>query len=263
MIVKQIWADNDARNFNYLIACGETGEALAIDPASYDKCLACALEHDWQITHVLNTHEHPDHIAGNARMIQATGAKLLAPEKAARLITGVDRGLAGGDVVTIGKSVELLVLDTPGHSPTHICLLSQTEAPALLSGDTLFNAGVGRCHHGDPEALFDTIAREIAPLADATLVYPGHDYFQNNLGFTLDLEPDNHRAASLQQELADSAHPHRPYVSTLGLERVINTFLRLSSPSMIDRLRASFPELPHEPSDKAVFLKLRELRDRW
>jgi hydroxyacylglutathione hydrolase len=44
MIVEQIWTANAWRNFNYLVACEETGEALAIDPLDHQKCLGLARE---------------------------------------------------------------------------------------------------------------------------------------------------------------------------------------------------------------------------
>jgi len=52
-------------------------------------------------------------------------------------------------------------------------------------------------------------------------------------------------------------------VTTLGEEQQINAFLRLTSPSVIARLRQAFPELPERPDPKTVFVKLRELRDAW
>ena len=55
MLVKQIWTANSYRNFNYLIACPETGEALAIDPLDHEKCLQVAKAEGWQITQILNT----------------------------------------------------------------------------------------------------------------------------------------------------------------------------------------------------------------
>ena len=61
MIVEQIWTANAYRNFNYLVACPETGDALAIDPLDHQKCLAGARDRGWSITQVLNTHEHGDH----------------------------------------------------------------------------------------------------------------------------------------------------------------------------------------------------------
>ena len=56
MIVEQIWTANAYRNFNYLIACAETGEALAVDPLDHEKCLAAAKAKGWRITQILNTH---------------------------------------------------------------------------------------------------------------------------------------------------------------------------------------------------------------
>jgi hydroxyacylglutathione hydrolase len=263
MLVEQIWTANAGRNFNYLIACGESGEALAVDPLDAAKCLAAAKAKGWTITQILNTHEHRDHTGGNDRMIAATGAKLLAHAGAGDRIAGIDRGLHAGDVIKVGRTVDLECLDTPGHTMAHICILAHTERPALFCGDTLFNAGAGNCHNGGhPQELYHTFATQLAKLPDDTLVYPGHDYIARNLGFTLDREPDNARARELlpRTERQDPAHA---LVTTLGLEKEINTFFRLSSPSVIRRLRAAFSDLPDDPDARTVFLKLRELRNKW
>ncbi|MCH8155193.1 MAG: hydroxyacylglutathione hydrolase [Proteobacteria bacterium] len=263
MIVKQIWTGNAYRNFNYLIACPESGEALAIDPLDHEKCLGAAKDAGWDITQVLNTHEHGDHIGGNRQVIAATGAKLLAHANAKDKIPGIDRGLAAGDVIRVGKTVELESLDTPGHTMSHVCLRAHGDRPALFCGDTLFNAGAGNCHNGGhPNELYHTFATQLAKLPDATRIYPGHDYIANNLKFTLDREPDNARAPELLGEV-ENQDPNQALVSTLGLEKEINTFFRLHSPSVIARLREAFPDLPEEPDEKTVFLKLRELRNSW
>lgn len=263
MIVEQIWTGNAYRNFNYLIACPETGEAMAIDPLDHRKCLARARQRGWEITQVLNTHEHADHTGGNRAVIAATGARLLAHANARDAIPGLDRGLQAGDVIRVGKTVELEALDTPGHTMSHICLLSHTETPALFCGDTLFNAGAGNCHNGGhPEELYRTFVGQIAALPDETLIYPGHDYIGNNLQFTLDREPGNERALELLEQVAGQ-DPAAALVSTLALEREVNTFMRLSSPGVITRLRDVFPDLPQQPDPRAVFLKLRELRNEW
>ncbi len=263
MIVEQIWTANAYRNFNYLIACAETGEALAVDPLEHEKCLAAARAKGWNVTQVLNTHEHRDHTGGNAAMIAATAAKLLAHANAKDTIAGIDRGLSAGDVVRVGRTVELEVLDTPGHTMSHVCLLSRTDRPALFCGDTLFNAGAGNCHNGGhPDELYATFADQLARLGADTLIYPGHDYIVNNLGFTLDREPDNAKAAQMLAEVENQDTNHA-LVSTLAQEMEINTFFRLSSPTVIARLREAFPALPDDPDTKTVFLKLRELRNDW
>ncbi len=263
MIVEQIWTDNAYRNFNYLIACPETGEALAIDPLDHRKCLASAKRHGWTITQVLNTHEHGDHTGGNRAMIAETGAKLLAHANAKDKIPGIDRGLEAGDVIRVGKTVELESLDTPGHTMSHVCLLSHGETPALFCGDTLFNAGAGNCHAGGhPRALYGTFAGQLAGLGDEVLVYPGHDYIANNLGFTLDREPNNQEAKALLDRVADQ-DPSQAMLTTIGLEKEINAFFRLHSPTVIETLRLDFPDLPERPDPETVFIKLRELRNKW
>ena len=264
MIVEQIWTGNAYRNFNYLIACPETGEALAVDPLDHKKCLAAAADKGWQITQILNTHEHGDHTGGNGPMIAATGAKLLAHENAKDSIKGIDVGLTAGDVVKVGKTVELLALDTPGHTMSHVCLLSQTDTPGLFSGDTLFNAGAGNCHNGGhPEELYETFASQLNKLSDATLVYPGHDYITNNLEFTLDREPGNETAANLLADLTRSHDPEQALVTSLAQEKEINAFFRLTNPAVIARLQEVFTDLSDEPTPKEVFVKLRELRNQW
>jgi hydroxyacylglutathione hydrolase len=263
MIVEQIWTGNAYRNFNYLVACPKTGEALAIDPLDFRKCLAVAKDRGWHITQILNTHEHGDHIGGNKGVVKATGATVIAHEKAGKRIPGMDRGVGAGDIIKVGSSVELECLDTPGHTMSHICLLSRTDTPALFSGDTLFNAGAGNCHNGGhPEELYETFETQLAKLGDATLIYPGHDYLLNNLGFTLDREPDNDAALQMMAALKDQ-DPADAKVTTIREEREINTFFRLHSPSVIRKLAEEFPEMGDRPGTKAVFLKLRELRNRW
>jgi len=263
VIVKQIWTANAYRNFNYLIACGETGEALAVDPLDHEKCLAAARKDGWTITQILNTHEHRDHTGGNEPLVQKTGAKILAHKNAKDKIPGMARGLGAGDVIKVGKTVELEALDTPGHTMSHVCLLSHTDQPALFCGDTLFNAGAGNCHNGGhPAELYRTFSEQLAKLPAATLIYPGHDYIENNLRFTLSREPDNERAQEMLAKLKGQ-DPNRAYVSTLEVEREINTFFRLTSPTVIAKLREAFPDLPEKPDQRTVFLKLRELRNAW
>jgi len=264
MIVEQIWTGNTLRNYNYLIACPETGDALAIDPLDAEQCLRVAKERSWNITQILNTHEHPDHIGGNKAVAAATGASISAHEGAGARIANMDRGLAAGDVVRVGKTVELECLDTPGHTMSHICLLSHTDQPALFSGDTLFNAGAGNCHNGgDPATLYRTFEQQLAKLSDDTLVYPGHDYLHNNLRFTLDREPDNAVAEELLRSSEEAASEPSAVVTTLAEEKEFNVFLRLQNESILENLRESVPGIGKKPSPETVFLALRELRNSW
>ena len=263
MIVERIWTGNNYRNFNYLVACSETGEAIAIDPLDHGQCLQRAKVKGYHITLVLNTHEHADHTGGNYQMIKATGAKLMAHHKVGSKILGVDRGVSAGDVIKIGRTVELECLDTPGHTMCHICLRAHGDQPALFSGDTLFNAGAGNCHNGgDVNLLYDSFADQISKLPDDTKLYAGHDYIENNLRFTLAREPDNDAAMEMMPRVVNH-DANRAVITTLGEEKKFNTFLRLRSPSVIEKLRKDFPDLPDKPDPRTVFTKLRELRNKW
>ena len=262
MLVERIWAANDYRNFHYLIADPDTGEALAVDPLDWQRCLDVARTRGWAITQILNTHEHRDHTGGNEGLRNATHARVLAHAGAAGRIGGVDRGLERGDIIRVGRHVELECLDTPGHTLSHVCLLAHGDRPALFSGDTLFNAGAGNCHSGDPALLYDTFSNQLARLPDHTLIYPGHEYLGRNLAFTLDREPGNQDAATMAAQTAGIAAEAAP-VTTLAQEKRINAFFRLQSPALIARLREKFPELGERPDPRSVFLRLRELRNSW
>ncbi len=263
MIVERLWPGNAYRNFHYLIACAETGEALAVDPLDHALCARVARERGFTITQILNTHEHLDHTGGNEGLRAVTGARVLAHAGAAAKIGGVDRGLARGDVIRVGRSIELECLDTPGHTMAHICLFAHAPQPALFCGDTLFNAGAGNCHNGgSPERLYDTFVGQLAKLPPETQIHPGHEYLGRNLAFTLDREPGNHDAARLAADTATLDAAATP-VTTLADEMRINTFFRLGNAEVIAGLRERFPDLPQTPDPRTVFVKLRELRNRW
>ena len=271
MLVEQIAVNNSLRNYMYLVACPETREAAAIDPLDHELILQRASELGWQIRGVINTHEHHDHIGGNEQVITATGATLFAHHQAMDKIPNVDEGLKAGDGIQIGTSVELIALDTPGHTFCHTCLYymgdsdakTDDQLPALFSGDTLFNAGVGNCHNGgNPETMYQTFKDQLFLLPDYTRIFPGHDYIVNNLNFTLDREPNNAAAQSLlvaMQQWSGEKH----FVSNIAMEKLVNAFFRLSSEEIVEKLREQFPDLAEQPDDEAVFLKLRELRNHW
>ena len=125
------------------------------------------------------------------------------------------------------------------------------------------NAGAGNCHNGgDVGDLYTTFVEQLARLPDTTRVYPGHDYIENNLKFTLAREPDNAAARALLPEVTGH-DPAAGRVTTLREEKQFNTFLRLTSPSVVATLRENFPDLPDQPDPKTVFAKLRELRNSW
>ncbi|MBU2586813.1 MAG: MBL fold metallo-hydrolase [Alphaproteobacteria bacterium] len=145
--------------FAYLVGCEKTGEAVVIDPGgSEEQIVAEAGKRGLKIVKIVNTHGHPDHTCGNARLKELTGARILAHEGDATAMVSEHAaqfaqmlGCAGtpppdgllkdGDMVKAGEEVELKVIHTPGHSPGCVCLYTPGN---VFTGDTLFVSGVGR-----------------------------------------------------------------------------------------------------------------------
>ncbi len=177
--------------FAYLVGCEKTKEALVIDPAGDEhRILQEAARRGFTIKYILNTHSHVDHILGNKRMQESTGAIIVIHELEAYALThqspemlrmfGAEgsppagRTVKDGDVVTVGE-VSLSVIHTPGHSPGGICLYHKG---VVFTGDTLFIGAVGRTDGGGGswEALATSIRNKLYTLPDDTLVLPGHNY---------------------------------------------------------------------------------------
>ena len=255
MKVIRRYMDNRLRNFNYLIGCEKTKQAIALDPLDGDVMVALAAEQGWKIKLIINTHEHHDHIEGNPAVQAATGAEIWASEFARGKIPNMTRGLLANEEFSLG-SMTFRVLPTPGHTPVHVCLLTLNESvPILFSGDTLFNACAGNCFNGgNADEMYDTFVRELAPLPDQTLLFPGHDYMKTNLNFALTCEPGNEKAEYWQGKVEALAADEMPYMS-LGEERQYNPFLRLNSPGLLAQL--------HGGNEREVFKALRAKRDAW
>ncbi|NRA24705.1 MAG: hydroxyacylglutathione hydrolase [Oleispira sp.] len=260
MKVVRLYMNNPLRNFNYLIGCEVTRQAIALDPLDGDAVLAAAAAEGWQIKLIINTHEHHDHIEGNPIVQSVTGAPIWASEHAIGKIPNVENGLVANQVIDLG-SMRFRVLPTPGHTPVHVCLLTLSEeVPILFSGDTLFNACAGNCFNGgDVDEMFDTFERELAPLPDHTILYPGHDYMKTNLDFSLTWESGNTHAQYWKQALSTCSPDEMPYM-TLGQERSYNPFLRLGSRHLISQLKAEGEDIS---SPRSVFKALRSRRDHW
>ncbi|MBN1435066.1 MBL fold metallo-hydrolase [Candidatus Fermentibacterales bacterium] len=169
LIVEQIRAGGD-RNFCYLVACGQTGAAAAIDP-SYGAAalLRRARELGLSLDCVFNTHGHSDHTTGNAELLSSGSATLIGFGASPPALAAHD-----GDLFRLGER-ELRVIHTPGHTPDSICILA--DARFLFTGDTLFVGKVGGTGLGpDARQEYDSIHDRLMRLPDGVVVCPGHDY---------------------------------------------------------------------------------------
>ncbi len=176
----------------YVVSCEETGEAMVIDPGgNEDDILALCEKEKVKVKYIVNTHGHPDHVCGNKKIKEATGADIVMHAEDADFFgrpevteyfsllgmtpsPPVDKTVVEGEMITIGNE-SLQVLHTPGHTPGGMCLY---QAPNCFTGDTLFVGGVGRTDFpgGDTSTLLKAIEEKLLTLPDETVVWPGHGY---------------------------------------------------------------------------------------
>jgi hydroxyacylglutathione hydrolase len=176
----------------YLVGDEDTYEAAIIDPAWDGRSIVAAADNDgWEITHILLTHSHFDHVAGLADLKQATSAPIYIHPDAIDMLRETtmsaaffglrvpappapDETLAEGQIITVG-SLALNVLYTPGHAPGHVSF-HLPDYRVIFDGDVLFQRGIGRTDlpGGDYETLLRTIKDKLMVLPDETRVFSGH-----------------------------------------------------------------------------------------
>lgn len=257
MKIETLFVNNALRNFNYLIVCEKTREAWAIDPLDANGLLTLAHDKHYRITHIINTHEHGDHTQGNALVVAATGAIVMAHHDAIDKIPCATRPLVGGEQFKIGESVTIDILNTPGHTMAHVCVHAHHEHEhALFSGDTLFNAGCGNCYNGgNVSAMYQTATHLLQQLPQDTKLYPGHEYLENNLKFSYHCNKHNPVVSQLLEQKIWQQFPY--FVSTLKLEKTISPFFQLDNPEIVAFTKHS------AENPEAIFATLRAYRDKW
>ena len=163
----------------YVVSCEETKKAAIIDPGleneeEANQILGYIKKNGLKVKYIINTHGHPDHIAGNDKMKQETGASILIHETHQGR-AGPDQKLKDGDIITVGNFT-LKVLYTPGHTKGGISLLGDG---VVFTGDTLFAGAIGRTDFpgGSYQQIIQSIKTKLLPLPDSTKVYPGHEDF--------------------------------------------------------------------------------------
>ena len=212
---------------SYVLADGAL--AAVIDPKwEIDEYLELADEHDFRIAHVLETHNHADHLSGHGRLAEATGAVLhISPESGAEYEY---EPFADADTLELG-STRIAARATPGHRPEHTSFLvedrSRAEQPWLvLTGDSLFVGDIGRPDLAlEPEAGAHGIfrsTRRLLELDDATELWPGH----------------------IGGSLCGGARMSKKPSSTIGFERRHNELLALDEGEFVRRLTAELEPQP-------------------
>jgi len=181
MLFRQI-IHEDLGCASYLVADRESGVAVVVDPQwEVEPYRRLARLHGVRIGHILETHNHADHVSGHGRLVRQTGATIHVHELAAAEYEHAP--FADGWRLTLGD-LTVEAIHTPGHRPEHTCFLlsdaGRGGAPwALLSGDSLFIGDVARPDlaiepRGGAAQMFRSLHDRLLALDDTVEVWPGH-----------------------------------------------------------------------------------------
>lgn len=194
---------------SYIVADG--GEAAVIDPKwEIEGYLEIAEENGFRISHILETHNHADHLSGKGRLVEATGARIHISKDA-----GVEyehEPLSEGDVIEVGAT-QIKAIATPGHRPEHLSFVvedtSRSEGPwLLLTGDSLFVGDLAR-----PDLAVEAEEGARGLFRSLSKLEEFEDYVEV-------------RPAHIGGSLCGGANMSRKPDSTIGFERRFNDYLR-------------------------------------
>lgn len=246
-------------NYIWAIHCADTNRVCVVDPGDSDPVERYLEQQGLELTEILITHHHPDHIGGLAALKQSHNPRIYGPESSG--IKGITE-FVGEDKLVELFGIQFQVLEVPGHTLDHLAYFSdEPEKPLLFCGDTLFAAGCGRLFEGTP-AMMELSLAKLSSLPESTLVYCTHEYTLANLAFAEAVEPENRALSSrIIEEKAKRASNLPTLPSTISLELGTNPFLRCDTSSVIESVQLnSNSELKNTTE---TFAALRQWKDNF
>ena len=242
---------------NYIWLLKATGKTCAVvDPGDADPVLEALEKQGLELSYILLTHHHHDHVGGVPELLEHYDATVFGP--ADTRIPFVHKVCREGDVVHLPDlDTTLQVLEVPAHTRSHIAFFTDND---LFCGDTLFSLGCGRLFEGTASDMQKSLDK-LAALPAETNVYCAHEYTQANCAFALEVEPANTdlktRALTIDR-LRAAGKSTLP--TNLGDELATNPFLRTRAPSVVDMARTLDPEVTPGTATMAV---IRAWKDRF
>jgi len=242
-------------NYAWLVHEPEANVTAVVDTPEVSAILKALDETGWKLTHILNTHWHPDHAGGNEELKAKTGCQIIGPRAEAARIPAIERQVGDGDEVKFGNA-SAKIFDVPGHTAGHIAYWFAQDKVAFV-GDTLFALGCGRLFEGTAQQMWTSLQKLMA-LPPETKVYCAHEYTQSNARFALSVDPDNAALVARAKEIDAMRAKGIPTVpSSIGLELATNPFLR----PMSESLQRSLGMAGADPV--AVFAETRRRKDNF
>lgn len=210
MIFRQLY-DAESSTYTYLVGDESTRKAVLIDPVfeQVERDLELLRQLELQLTHVLDTHVHADHVTASGLLRERTGCTTVGGVGGASC---ADLHVLHGDEIRVGQLV-FRVLATPGHTNDSVSYLLGDR---VFTGDALLVRATGRTdfQNGDAGQLYDSITRVLFSLPEATLIYPAHDYQGRTVTTVWEERRYNPRVAGKSREefiqIMDNLHLPKP-----------------------------------------------------
>ena len=242
-------------NYGYLVRDKASGAVAAIDTPDAQAINTVLAEKGWRLTHILNTHWHPDHAGGNVALKERWACRIFAPAGEFAKIPGADTPVREGDIVALGET-KARVIDTPGHTSGHIIYYFDADNAAFV-GDTIFALGCGRLFEGTPEEMWSSLSK-VAALPSDTKLYCAHEYTLANARFAVTVDPENAALKKRVCEVEEMRARGEPTVpTTLSEECATNPFLRAEDGGLKHAIGME------GESALAVFAEIRKRKDRF
>ena len=222
---------------NYIWVVRNDRFAAVVDPGDAAPVLAWLADHGVELSAIVATHHHADHVGGIEALCARYDVPVFGP--AHETIPRRTQPLAEGDrIVVPGIDLPLAIHDIPGHTAGHIAYYGSNGDSVLFCGDTLFAAGCGRLFEGTPDEMWSSLAK-LAALPAETRVYCGHEYTLANLRFAEAVEPGNADIRTrIVRERAKRERDVPTLPSTIGDEHATNPFLRAALPNVMSSAAA-------------------------
>ena len=242
-------------NYGVLVHDTVTGTTMAIDAPSASAIVAQLKKRGWQLTHILTTHHHNDHVEGNLELKEAYGCRIIGPLAEKDRIPGIDTTVKGGEVFELAQR-KIRVFECPGHTLGQITYYFENDW-LLFAADNIFAMGCGRVLEGTMEQMYHSVNqfRAIHPM---TSVYCGHEYTEANAKFALSVEPGNRalqQRATVVANMRSKGEMTCP--TTIGDELKTNPYFRCDSPEIRANLGME------NATDAEVFAELRTRKNNF
>jgi hydroxyacylglutathione hydrolase len=241
-------------NYAFLLHDAASGRTALVDAPEAAPIRTALAERGWQLSDILITHHHDDHIAGVADL-RAGGARVIGAAADAHRLPPLDLAVTEGDDIDVcGERAR--VIDVSGHTVGHVAF-HFPDSRAVFTADSLMALGCGRLFEGTPEQMWQSLLK-LRALPDDTLVCSGHEYTAANARFAATIEVDNPQLMSRITAVEAARSVGKPTVpSKLSEEKLTNPFLRADQAALKAAVGMA------QASDSEVFAEVRRRKDRF